>query len=128
VDFNHEKLANVELLLWICFEQPQQALNQLRDDFRMIVQLNRDDSGMPAGRICNDIGEIAVERKERSAHIAGLPNYRYIRRADRHHLAKRHNIVSLLTNALNDLSRHTVVGEKTQAPAGTASNSASSRA
>ncbi len=58
--FHQEQLAEVEFLLWMALQERQQTLHELRDDLRVIVQLDADDSQIPGRWVAHDVRKIAI--------------------------------------------------------------------
>ena len=61
MDFDEEEFAAIEFMVRVRVQICNQPRHKLRNDFRMVVQLNGDDAQVICRRICHDIGEIAVE-------------------------------------------------------------------
>ena len=61
MDFHEEKFPVVEFLSRLAVKEGDQPFHQLRNNFRVIVQLNRHDAEVAGWRIGHDVREIAIE-------------------------------------------------------------------
>ena len=61
MNFNQKEFSAIEFLRRMAVKEGGQPFHQLRNNFRVIVQLNRHDAEVAGWRIGHDVREIAIE-------------------------------------------------------------------
>ena len=128
MDFDEEEFAVVEVLSRMAVKKCDEAFHHLRNNLGVIVQLNGDDAEVPGWRIGHDVGKIAIEGEENRAEFPRLGDDDRVGRADGKDFPQQCDLMPVTAERLGDFRRHALVAEEAQAHAGTASNSAKSRA
>ena len=128
MDFHEKQFAVIEFLLRMRVQKREQPGHELRNDLRMVVQLNADDAQEAARRIAHDVGEIPIEGEENGPEFLGLGDDDWVERADGQGLTQQRDMVAVPLEGVGDLRRDALVAEEVQAHAETASKSARSRA
>ena len=80
--FHEEQFAVIELLRLMRVQEREQAFPELRNDLRMVVQLNADDAQVAGRRIAHDVRKIAIEGEENRAQFLCLGDNHRVERAD----------------------------------------------
>lgn len=127
VRFNEEQFAMVELLRWMFAEKGYQPTHELRNYFRVIVKLNRDDAQIAGRRIGHDVAEVTVQRHKNCVEFLRFGDDNAIGRANGQNVAQQSHLMTVSKQSVRDFCRHALVAEEPQAHAAV-SNSASSRA
>src|SRR5262245_5052970 len=96
VNFHNDELASEEVGSRLLIQESGEVGDQLRNDFRMIVQLKGDDTKVIVGRIRHNVQKVAVQRKEQGLQFLSFGDNKPIRRADVQMFPQKQYFVSLL--------------------------------
>ena len=128
MDFDEEEFAVVEVLGRVAVQKRSEQFHERRNDFRVVVQLNGHDAEVLRRRIRHDVREIAIQGDENRAEFPRLGDDDRVGRADGKDFPQERDLMPVAAERFGDFRRHALVAEEAQAHAGTASNSARSRA
>ena len=101
--FDENEFAVEKFLITMAVEESDQPFHQLRNDLRVVVQLNSDDAEILAGRIGHDVGEITVEGNEHGAEFLRLGDDHGIERANGQDISQQRDLMSVLAQRVGDL-------------------------
>ena len=128
MDFDEGEFAMVEVLSRIPTQKRHQPFHEARNNLGVIVQLNGHDAEVLRRRIGHDVREIAIQGDENRAEFPRLGDDDRVGRADGKDFPQQRDLMPVAAERFGDFRRHALVAEEAQAHAGTASNSAKSRA
>lgn len=129
VDFHQEQLPSEEFPVRLAVDEPTQVGDELRNDFRVVVQLQRKNAAVAGRWVGDNVGEIPVQREKEAIQFLSFGDDQRIRRADGKVFPQRQDFMALELEELNDLQRDALVSEEPKFHAAAmASKSARSRA